>query len=48
LLRLRSADAAMDMMRRMPLRSTDTAFNTLLQLLPDRSLDLLSHIDLPL
>jgi hypothetical protein len=42
LLRLRSADAAMDMMRRMPLRSTDTTFNTLLQLLSDRSLDLLS------
>jgi hypothetical protein len=29
-------------------RSADTTFNTLLQLLPDHSLDLLSHIDLPL
>jgi hypothetical protein len=41
-------DAAMDLMRRMPPGSADTALNALLQLLPDHSLDLLSQVDLPL
>lgn len=38
----------MDLMRRMPPRSAETALNALLSLLPDHSLDLLSQVDLPL
>ncbi|ONL98535.1 putative F-actin-capping protein subunit beta [Zea mays] len=41
-------EAAMDLMRRMPPRSAETALNALLSLLPDHSLDLLSQVDLPL
>lgn len=41
-------EAAMDLMRRMPPGSTETALNALLSLLPDHSLDLLSQVDLPL
>jgi hypothetical protein len=41
-------DAAMDLMRRMPPGSAETALNALLQLLPYHSLDLLSQVDLPL
>ncbi|RLN38913.1 putative F-actin-capping protein subunit beta [Panicum miliaceum] len=38
----------MDLMRRMPPASAETALNALLSLLPDHSLDLLSQVDLPL
>nr|CAB3500652.1 unnamed protein product [Digitaria exilis] len=41
-------EAAMDLMRRMPPGSAETALNALLSLLPDHSLDLLSQVDLPL
>jgi len=41
-------EAAMDLMRRMPPASAETALNALLSLLPDHSLDLLSQVDLPL
>ncbi|KAE8787274.1 putative F-actin-capping protein subunit beta [Hordeum vulgare] len=41
-------EPAMDLMRRMPPGSTETALNALLSLLPDHSLDLLSQVDLPL
>jgi hypothetical protein len=41
-------EAAIDLMRRMPPRSAETALNALLSLLPDHSLDLLSQVDLPL